>query len=104
MDFSKEQVLIGTTEHDNTDPHSVVMPNNFTEASYPIMSLIGPNNGYVKDEQQTLSFGVYSEKDVSTHSLAKLNAYMNTKWGWRSNYTSTKSKSSFILIIADNII
>ena len=95
MDFSNEQVLIGTTEQDNTDPHRVLMPNNFTEASFPIMPLIGPNNGYVKDEQQTLSFGVYSEKDVSTHSLAKLNAYMNSKWGGNQTIPARSPKATY---------
>lgn len=95
MDFSNEQVLIGTTEQDNTDPHRVLLPNNFTEASFPIMPLIGPNNGYVKDEQQTLSFGVYSEKDVSTHSLAKLNAYMNSKWGGNQTIPARSPKATY---------
>ncbi len=95
MDFSKEQVLIGTTDQNDTDPHSVIMPNNFTEASFPIMPLIGSNNGYVVGEQQTLSFGVYSKKDVSTHSLAKLNAYMNSKWGGNQTIPARSPKAVY---------
>lgn len=74
-------VIIGTTEQDTDSPHMRVMPNNFTELSYPIMPVIATNNGYVKDEQQTLTFGVYSQKKISTHSLAKLSAYMTNTWG-----------------------
>ncbi len=59
------------------------------------MSLIGSNNGYVVGKQQTLSFGVYSEKDVSTHSLAKLNAYMNSKWGGNQTIPERSPKAVY---------
>lgn len=95
MEFTNDDVLIGTTEQDNPDPDRVILPNNFTEASYPIMPLIGTNSGYVKDEQQTLSFGVYSIKDISTHSLAKLNAYMNTNWGGNQTIPVRQPKATY---------
>ena len=63
-------VILGTTEQGTESPHMIVMPNNFTEESYPIMPVIATNNGYVKDEQQTLTFGTYSQKRVSVHSLS----------------------------------
>lgn len=95
MEFTNDDVLIGTTEQDNTDPDRAILPNNFTEGSYPIMPLIGTNSGYVVGEQQTLSFGVYSLKDISTHSLAKLNAYMNTNWGGNQTIPVRQPKATY---------
>ena len=70
------------------------LPTNFNESSYPINSMIASNNGYIKNEQQTLSFGFYSKKLISTHSLAKLNAYMNTTWGSSQTIPVRQPKST----------
>ncbi len=58
----------------------IALPNRFNESSFPLMPVVAPQNGYVKDEQKTLTIGQYSTKNVSTHSIAKLNEYMNTNW------------------------
>ena len=88
-------VILGTTEQGTESPHMIVMPNNFTEESYPILPVIATNNGYVKDEQQTLTFGTYSQKRVSVHSLAKLSAYMTNTWGSTQTIPVRQSKATY---------
>jgi len=88
-------VILGTTEQGTESPHMIVMPNNFTEESYPIMPVVATNNGYVKDEQQTLTFGTYSQKRVSVHSLAKLSAYMTNTWGSTQTIAVRQSKATY---------
>ena len=70
---------LGDTDSNNVGD-ALLLPTRFNEASFPIMPVIAPSNGYVKDEQKTLTIGQYSNKNVTTHSIAKLNAYMNTNW------------------------
>jgi len=77
--------MIGNTDTNNVPSTAIALPNLFNEASFPLMSVVGVNNGYVKDEQKTLTIGQYSVKSVTTHSIAKLNEYMNNNWG--SNQT-----------------
>lgn len=88
-------VIIGTTDQNTESPHMRVMPNNFTESSYPILPVIATNNGYVKDEQQTLTFGIYSQKKISTHSLAKLSDYMTNTWGNTQTIPVRQSKATY---------
>ena len=88
----KNDILLGTTESDKEGVH---LPMNFTEASFPIMPIIGVNNGYIKNEQQTLSFGQYSENDVDKHSTAKLNEYMNTNWNSDQTIPVRQEKATY---------
>lgn len=90
-DFNND-VLLGSTESDKDGVH---LPMNFTEASFPILPIIGVNNGYVKNEQQTLSFGQYSKNSVDTHSIAKLNEYMNTTWGANETIPVRQEKATY---------
>jgi len=95
MEFTGNDVLIATTTQDNVSEHAVIMPNNFTEASFPIMPLISPNNGYVRKEQQTLTFGIYSKKRISKNSLAKLNQYMVNNWGNNQTIPIRQPKATY---------
>lgn len=95
FDNFNRSVLIGTTDSDIIEPETLNLPMNFNEASFPIQPVIGVNNGYVKDEQQTLTFGIYSPKKIQTHSLAKLNAYMNTTWGGNQTIPVRQPKSTY---------
>ncbi len=95
MEFTGNDVLIATTTQDSVSEHALIMPNNFTEASFPIMPLISPNNGYVRKEQQTLTFGIYSRKRISVNSLAKLNAYMITNWGSKQCIPARQPKATY---------
>ena len=72
----------------------IALPNRFNEASFPLMAVVGPQNGYVKDEQKTLTIGQYSTKNVNTHSIAKLNAYMNTNWSASETIPTRQPKVS----------
>ena len=95
MEFTGNDVLIATTDQENVSEHALIMPNNFTEASFPIMPAICLNNGYVRKEQQTLSFGIYSQKRISTNSLAKLNQYMVNNWGNNQTIPIRQPKATY---------
>jgi hypothetical protein len=74
----------------------IALPNRFNEASFPLMPVVAPQNGYVKDEQKTLTIGQYSTKNVSTHSIAKLNEYMNTNWSASETIPTRQPKVSVV--------
>lgn len=92
FDNYNDGVLLAST---NSSSSSFHLPMNFTEASFPIMPVIGVNNGYVKNEQQTLTFGAYSSKKINTHSLAKLNEYMNNTWGSDQTIPNRQKKATY---------
>ncbi len=71
------------------------LPMNFNEDSFPIMPVLSPSNGYVANNQSALIFGDYSNKLISTHSLAKLNAYMNATWGSNQGIPPRQSKALY---------
>ncbi len=92
--FRNNKIIATNHKRYENVPDVLFLPTNFNESSYPINSMIASNNGYIKDEQQTLSFGFYSNKLISTHSLAKLNAYMNTTWGSSQTIPIRQPKST----------
>ncbi len=91
--FTNEE-LIATTKSD-AGGDLVVLPMNFNECSYPIMPVCAVSNGYVKNEQQALVFGNYSDNLISTHSLAKLNAYMISTWGSKQEIPARQPKATY---------
>jgi hypothetical protein len=86
--------MIGNTDTNNVPSTAIALPNLFNEGSFPIMPLIATNNGYVKNEQKTLTIGQYSVKSISTHSIAKLNEYMNTNWGSNETIPARQPKTT----------
>lgn len=77
-----EMIEIGNTEVGTVGEHAIHLPMNFNESSFPLMPVIGLNNGYLGlAEHQNLIQGYYSDKPINTFSLASLGAYMNTNWG-----------------------
>jgi len=83
--------IIATTNQES----SFSLPMNFNEDSMPIMPVFCPSNGYVKNNQTAMIFGNYSDKLISTHSLAKLNAYMNSTWGSNQTIPTRQSKALY---------
>lgn len=86
--------MIGNTDTNNVPSTAIALPNLFNEASFPIQPVVGVNNGYVKDEQKTLTIGQYSVKSISTHSIAKLNEYMNNNWGSNETIPARQPKTT----------
>ena len=87
---------LGDSDANNVGGDGIALPNRFNEASFPLMPVIGSQNGYVKDEQNTLTIGQYSTKNVNTHSIAKLNEYMNTNWSASETIPVRQPKVSFV--------
>jgi len=85
------KTLIATTLQSSTNN----LPMNFNEDSFPIMPVFCASNGYVSGQQKALIFGNYSNKLISTHSLAKLNAYMNTTWGSNQGIPPRQKKALY---------
>ena len=77
-----EMVEIGNTEIGTVGPNSLHLPMLFNESSYPLMPVVGLNNGFLGNaEHQNLVQGIYSEKSINTFNLSSLRAYMNSNWG-----------------------